>query len=211
MIPAPEHSHGGHAHGGTGQPWLDVILAVSAVFISVVSLVVSIEHGRTMEKMVEQNQKMVEASTMPILTFATAQLDPATNKPLLRFVLRNNGVGPAIIDRFELFYKGKAYRNPHDLLQACCAQIKEVGLTSGFYYGNVSGTILPARDSVDVLGVRPPGTDLNLFRTMLEAGKDMDIHACYCSVTGECWQTSFDAQRPQPTNSCTPAKDVVLW
>lgn len=45
-----EHEHG-HGHGHkTGVPWLDIIVAVSAVFISVVSLVVSIAHGRTMER-----------------------------------------------------------------------------------------------------------------------------------------------------------------
>src|SRR4051812_27806085 len=47
MIEHEGHSHGHH----TGVRWLDLILAGSAIFISVVSLVISIHHGRTMEQL----------------------------------------------------------------------------------------------------------------------------------------------------------------
>ena len=107
MIPASDHSHGAHPHG-SGIPWLDIVVAVSAVFISVVSLVVSIEHGKTMEKMVDQNQRMVEASTLPLLMIAGSEFD-ASGKPFFREVISNGGVGPAIIDRFEIRYKGVLY------------------------------------------------------------------------------------------------------
>lgn len=61
MIEHESHSHARH----TGLPWLDLILAGSAIFISIVSLIVSIHHGRTMEKLVASNEKQVEASTLP--------------------------------------------------------------------------------------------------------------------------------------------------
>jgi hypothetical protein len=119
MIPAPEHSHGAHPHG-TGIRWIDLIVASSAIFISVVSLVVSIDHGKTMEKMVDQNQKMVEASTMPILTIFGREFDDS-GKPMLQETLSNSGVGPALIDRFEVRYKGVVYTDHVALLRACCA------------------------------------------------------------------------------------------
>jgi hypothetical protein len=63
MSNLPAESEHGHTHGHkTGIPWFDVAVGASAMFISVVSLVVSIEHGRTMEKMVQQNEKMVAAT-----------------------------------------------------------------------------------------------------------------------------------------------------
>ena len=58
----PEH-HAHHHH--TGLPWLDLVLAGSAMLVSVVSLFVSIEHGRTMERLVETNARQVRASTLP--------------------------------------------------------------------------------------------------------------------------------------------------
>jgi hypothetical protein len=48
---APEVEH--HQHHRTGHRWLDITLAVSAVFISLMSLFLAIQHGRVMERMVE--------------------------------------------------------------------------------------------------------------------------------------------------------------
>ncbi len=67
MIPESEHGH--HHHHGTGVKWLDLIVAVSAIFMSVVSLVVSIKHGKTMEEMVNENQKMVAANTITVAEY----------------------------------------------------------------------------------------------------------------------------------------------
>ena len=54
-VPVVEDELHGHHHHGTGIKWLDVILASSAILISVVSLIVSVNHGRTMERLVEEN------------------------------------------------------------------------------------------------------------------------------------------------------------
>jgi hypothetical protein len=55
--PEAHHAHPGHS----GHRWLDIVLAVSAMFVSVVSLFGAVEHGRTMERMAEGNTRMVEA------------------------------------------------------------------------------------------------------------------------------------------------------
>ena len=86
LMPGLEHGHG-HEHK-TGIPWLDGIIAVSVIFISLLSLAVSIEHGRTMAKMVDQNQKLVVASTLPLLSVYGNNYDPATKKPYSGFGAR---------------------------------------------------------------------------------------------------------------------------
>ncbi|HTR23472.1 MAG TPA: hypothetical protein VMI10_05765 [Terriglobales bacterium] len=85
MIEHESHTHARH----TGLPWIDLILAGSAIFISVVSLIVSIHHGRTMEQLVAANEKQVEASTLPILRFTTGNV--SDNAPSIHFDLRNGG------------------------------------------------------------------------------------------------------------------------
>jgi len=208
LMPAPEHGHG-HEHK-TGIPWLDGIIAVSVIFISLLSLFVSIEHGKTMEKMVEQNQKMVVASTLPLLEVGGSMLDPVTYKPQSRFILSNSGVGPAIIERFEIRYKGVAY-TPNTLLKACCAQAMGKYMR-GFIYSNVSGSILSARDTRELIIIKPLGSDDKLLRAF-EAARDKDLtaYACYCSVLDECWETNFDQQRPQPVKECKVSPGDKLW
>ncbi len=207
--PLADHSHA--HHHGTGVPWLDIIVGVSAVFISVVSLIVSIQHGKTMEKMVEQNQKLVAASTMPFLSEFGGQLDPETHKPSLHLVLKNGGVGPAIIDWFQLRYKGVPYRSSAGLLKACCsAALPASGDTSGVIYSNISGTILPARETVNflLLDVSASG---QLQQSVDNARDDMTFSACYCSVLDECWQSDFQASRPQSVPACTKDPKATYW
>lgn len=214
MIPVLDHGHAPHGHG-SGIPWLDVIVGVSAIFISVISLAVSIEHGKTMEKMVDQNQKMVEASTLPLLMIAGTEFD-SSGKPFFRQVLSNDGVGPAIIDRFEIRYKGVVYTENEALLRACCAaallKAKKGGHTQ-LFYSNVSGFILSAHQEIDPITIKPDKTGLELFNTfnMVRDSNDITYRACYCSVLNECWETEFDHKRPQPVKECRVAPGEKLW
>jgi len=213
-MPVIDHGHGHHGHG-SGIPWLDVIVGVSAIFISVVSLVVSIEHGRTMEKMVDQNQKMVEASTMPLLMNSGNEYD-AAGKPSFREILSNGGVGPAIVDRFEIRYKGVVYTDEMQLLRACCADALLNSQKNGrtqILYSNVSGTILPAHQELAFISIKPDKAGLELFDTFnkVRDSDDLTYRACYCSVLNECWETEFDHQRPQPVNECKKEPGEKLW
>jgi hypothetical protein len=64
MIDAPEPPHQHHpAH--SGHRWLDISLGLSAMFVSVISLVVAVEHGRTMERMVEANHPRDRVASCP--------------------------------------------------------------------------------------------------------------------------------------------------
>jgi hypothetical protein len=214
LMPEVEHAHAPHGHG-SGVPWLDVIVTVSVVFISVISLVVSIEHGKTMEKMVDQNQKMVEASTMPILNIAGSEFD-TSGKPSFREVLSNGGAGPAFIDRFEIRYKGVVYTDEMALLRACCAAAllkSEKNGQTQIRFSNVSGGILPAREEIDPITIKPDKAGIDLFNTfnVVRDTDDITYHACYCSVLNECWETDFDRKRPQPVKECRVSPNEKLW
>jgi hypothetical protein len=214
LMPELDHVHGHHGHG-IGISWLDLVVGISAIFISVVSLVVSIEHGRTMERMVDQNQKMVEASTMPLLKIAGTEFD-TSGKPMFRQVIGNGGVGPAIIDRFEIRYKGIVYSEEHALLRACCAaaflKARKDGETQ-IQYSNVSGSVLPAHEEIDPISIKPGKGGLDLFNEFNHArdADDITFYACYCSVLNECWTTDFGRKRPQPVSQCTVGSNEKLW
>lgn len=207
----PDHGHG-HAPHGTGVKWLDIIVALSAVFISVVSLVVSIAHGRTMERMVAQNERMVAANTMPFLTFYSSAYDLQTKQKQVSVNLKNGGVGPAVIDWLELSWRGRAYA-PGELIRACCAQPDVPGqphARSGIGITNVSGTILPAREATPLLidaDIKDPAVAV-AFDNMRE---QLTARACYCSVLNECWITDFQQSRPQPVKDCRAPASLKRW
>ncbi|MGO9777134.1 MAG: hypothetical protein ACLQGT_07310 [Terracidiphilus sp.] len=210
MVPVLDHAHAPHGHGG-GVPWLDIIVGLSAIFISVVSLVVSIGHGKTMEKMVDQNQKMVVASTLPLLTMGY-YIDGSNRADKIRLSVENDGVGPAIVERFEIRYKGVA-QTTDMLFKNCCAPfLDKDGLFHGGYV-HISGSILPAREKKDIITISPKGSDNRLSLAFEKSmNNDLSIHACYCSVLEECWETDFDSsKRPQPVKECKVAPNEKLW
>jgi hypothetical protein len=207
----PEHEH---AHGHkTGVPWLDIIFALSAVFISVVSLVVSMAHGKTMERLVQQNERMVAADTLPFLMFYSSSADPQTFRKRVSVELKNGGVGPAVIDWLEIRWRGHAYDTPEALIQACCAQPDTPGkphVSSGIGYSNISGTVLPARETAKLLvdfDIKDPA----VADAFSKARFELTARACYCSVLDECWITDFQQSRPKAVKDCKAPADMKRW
>jgi hypothetical protein len=113
--PEAPHHHASH----TGHRWFDIALGLSAMFVSVVTLVVAIEHGRTMERMADANMRMVEANSWPFVDFSTHDLSDK-GAAEVGLVLTNDGIGPARIETFELWWRGKSMSSPLQLLKACC-------------------------------------------------------------------------------------------
>ncbi len=203
----PEHGHAPHGHG-TGVKWLDIVMAMAAVFISVVSLVVSIEHGKTMERMVDQNERMVAANTMPLLNFSGSMFNSRL-EPRLALQLKNGGVGPALVEWFDVRYKGVHYGSAAALITACCNSAA-TGIRGATVYSNISHTIIPARETVEFLVV-PEHAPKAMYDAVNQARDDIELHACYCSLLDECWTTDFGSARPKRVATCDVPKDVKPW
>jgi len=207
-MPDAGHAHAPHGHA-SGIHWLDVIVTVSVVFLSLLSLVVSIEHGKSMEKMVDQNQKLVVANTLPLLAVDVENQMDLKKIAYVRLSVKNSGVGPAVIDRFEIRYKGISYQSPFGskgLLNALFAGAPQPKFIAD---SSVSGSILPARDAIRVIEI--PITTPQTLQLLHVAEPEIIMKACYCSVLEECWETNFDNKRPRPVKECKVAPGEKLW
>jgi len=155
MIDAPEPPHQ-HHQTHTGHRWLDMTLGLSAMFVSVISLVVAIEHGRTMERMAEANERMVQAngrmvqaSSWPFIQFETHNVDEHGNADV-RLVLVNEGIGPARIETFELWWNGQPMSSMKALFEACCAKpFAQENKGAVLFQGHTAPSILRAGDHSD--------------------------------------------------------------
>jgi hypothetical protein len=190
MIDPGEPHH--HAHK-TGHSWLDVALALTVILVSITSLIVTIVHGRAIERMADANAKLVEANSWPFVSYVTGH----DRDDMVYVGLGNKGVGPAKIETIELKWKGVAYRNPFTFLAVCC----------GYKYA-------PGRTDYDTGGVQVlrPGDKINLF-ALLKApdtqevrdrfdqariSPAMNLNVCYCSVFDECWKTDVARMTLKP-------------
>ncbi len=157
------------------------------MFVSVITLVVAIEHGRTMQQMADANMRMVEANSWPFIDFSTHNVNEK-GTPEVRLVLTNEGIGPARIETFELWWRGQSMASPSQLLKACCmpaAGHQNGSLQTGV--GLASPRILRAGEHVDFLSLGFTNTGQEVFDKFNSERGHIRTRVCYCSVFEECW------------------------
>jgi hypothetical protein len=192
-----------HAHK-TGHQWMDMAVAFSALFISLVSLGVAILHGRTMENMAEANARLVSANSWPFLSYSVG-VNTIDGMPTIHMRIVNTGVGPAKIESAELIYKGVAYRTDQDFLRACCA----LDAATTFDSDLLPYEVLRAGQEITFLGFKQssnPSAFALLQRAMLD--RDLQLQACYCSIFDECWKADLArlSLKPAKVAACEQPK-----
>lgn len=177
-----------HHHGHTGHRWLDILLGVCAMVVSVVSLFVALHHGETMEK-------MVEASTWPYVDFSRSQAD-ADAHPRADLVVTNSGVGPARLETLEIFHKGRPIASQEALIQAVVGRTDQVTIVKSV----ATDRVLPAGGKIAFLSAVPDGSPG--FSTLRSGLRDISARVCFCSVLDACWLRDSRQPKPEKVKAC---------
>jgi hypothetical protein len=186
----------------TGHSRTDLIIAVSAILLSVVSLFVAIQNAST-------QREMVAASTWP---FVTGWIRIGGNEHGdLQLGVGNSGVGPAKLRSFEVFYKDRPVTSARDLLRRCCGLPADAEAANAILVPRTASTIvnqIVLRAGVDqpAFVFRPDPAVSDLAHRFSKAMNNVSFRACYCSVLDECWQTGGTAMEPVRVKSCREPK-----
>jgi hypothetical protein len=199
----PEHPH---HHSQTGLRWLDILITVAVLLVSVTSLILTIVHSKTLERMADANERMAEASAWPFIDYSTGNFDSGKN--VVSMSIDNDGIGPAKIETFELKWKGRSYRDAPAFLEACCGYDHRPG--DGLQFSMVSGRVMRPGSRTQFLYLpRPPGfsrswDSLNAARL----SHNLEVNVCYCSVFDECWtgDTTLFTLEPRSVDKCRPPR-----
>ena len=199
MIEAPETPH---AHHHSGQRWFDIAIAIAVVAVSLGSLYVSLHTGETMEKLVEQNSRLVRANSVPLLQFDSGNIGDDNRSSELYMAVRNAGTGPARVIWFEILQDGRPVRNYQDLLP------KDAKLTrpdAGIVTSSIAPSMMPAGERRKLLSWPKPADsspDVAAWFHVDKIRNNLKVEACYCSLFDECWTTSATADVPKPVATC---------
>ncbi|QIL01497.1 hypothetical protein G7078_00960 [Sphingomonas sinipercae] len=191
------HDHVAHR---TGHQWLDKVLPISALFVSFISILIAWHHGQVMKELVHQNERLVQANSLPYLTtgFEADLSKPGERFATLRF--SNDGIGPAEIRWAEYRLDGRPKDNMAAVLTACCnAPGKIRSLQS-----SLAGTMLRAGSDTTYFEIREIGATSAAVEKLIKTVQENRLvaKACYCSVFGECWTAATNIERPVPVHSC---------
>jgi hypothetical protein len=196
---------------GPAPKWFHVAVAASMIISAVSALIATLHTGKTMTALVEQNARLVRASSTPILEFGHGNTRD-DGKANLDFVVRNVGSGMARVVWFEFKLDGKPMPNVRAVVQALNPEAKEnVSLLSG----PVANRFLAPGAEQRILGwARPSETETGVLKAWSELDKArftrIEVEACFCSVFQECWTSKLGGDVPIPSPDCASEKRLSI-
>lgn len=184
----------------SGYNLLDIAIALTAIFISAVSLFVAIEHGHA-------QRQLVAANSWP---FLSAGVNVPIDNGTASLTISNEGTGPAKLEYVQFYYKNKPVSSVTDLMEQCC-QFKTKGgksknTTIALTLNATDGVVLRPGAQLTTIAIQAPISDPVLRRTLPAAMLALKYKACYCSIFDECWISNLYSLHPQKVKSC-PAND----
>jgi hypothetical protein len=185
-------------HHRLGNKWLDLGLALVALFVSFISILIAYHHSKVMQELVHQNERLVEANSLPYLQISRS--DRAGRGFTLNAT--NEGVGPARIVNAEILVDGRPVQTIEELVDACCGK----GDYSGFAASSLEGRMVRPGDTVTYIDFRPASANDERLAALTGAGKATRISTrlCYCSVFDDCWVAASHDPTPNPVKTCVP-------
>ena len=198
----PDHVHPHAPH--TGRRWLDLVIAISAITISLISLFVAVEHGQT-------ERKLVAANSWPFVVYDWNREGYGSKIRSLDLMVRNSGVGPARIQSVILRLDGRPVRDHGALLAQCCGMAVSdtaAEVQGGLYSENGIVGVLSPREIVHFLVFHGTADNAPLMRRLDEAKSRIAFTVCYCSVLDECWLSNLKStDNPKRVRRCEATSD----
>jgi hypothetical protein len=206
-------------HRKSGVPWYDLALPVAALFVSFISIYIAWHHGQVMKELVYQNEKLVEANSLPYLQISTSNLESDLRTRALRMTVHNQGVGPARIAEVVVTVDGKPVPDFNTLVDHCCAPglllaakrgTKEFdGLRNNeVVLSTLRDRMIRPGEAVDAFVWRnTPENDalVDRLQNAFSSGR-VAASVCYCSVFEDCWTRTNNDRRPAPVKECPIAQ-----
>ncbi len=170
--------------------WAESALAIGAVIIAAVSLWVAFDSERT-------NRELVASASWPFVELTSGEL--AVGARIFHLDLSNDGIGPAKLESFELFWQGKPERSPWQLLHDCCAQGNGAAGKPGsvdalradsanLVTASDQGIVLRAGETIHLLWyVRNGGNSPIWDAFESQYVRNLSVRYCYCSALNDCW------------------------
>ena len=204
-------------HKRTGHNWFDLAIPLAALFVSFVSIFIAWHHGQVMKELVHQNEKLVEANSLPYLDIYTSDLEN-DRTPAFRLTVQNQGVGPARIAEVVMTLKGQPVPDFRTVVDHCCVPglLHAANLGKKQYRGVKNGEVIlsTVRDrmirpgeAVDAVDWRVTSENQAII-DQLKSGFASDlinISICYCSVFDDCWVRTDQDRKPFAVNQCRVA------
>ncbi|HEY3676037.1 MAG TPA: hypothetical protein VGK84_08615 [Candidatus Tumulicola sp.] len=180
---------------------MDLLIAICALLISSVAACASWWQARLLVGQTQVLQEQLGAQVWPYVSNTVG-----INGNKVSFDIRNDGLGPAIMQSFSISVDGVSQPGYIAILHALLGKhlversprgdAIQITMDSGSF-----GTVM--RPAQDLLGFAI--TSKHFATPLLRASKRMSFRMCYCSIIpGKCWLSveNLKVGAPKPESSC---------
>lgn len=197
----------------TGRNWLDMMLALTAIFVSLCSLYLAHNSSNSMER-------LVQANSMPFIQLGSGNATDDGEPGFMAFSIRNAGTGPARVHTFQFVVDGVPLPPGGYLaakvLRACCNAEFEAALAShdgsavaaieNDLTSPIANSFFAPNDDASPWAWRRSASNAAIWDAVDQARQTgrIGMRTCYCSLFDECWIAQTGVFPPTPVNECPP-------
>jgi hypothetical protein len=207
MVPESEIKAETHK---SGHRLIDMIIAGSALFVSLCSLGLAIHSGRAMDRLVEANSR-------PVVVINHGDVDPDSPhnapQPLLHYEIENVGAGSARIEWARLDVEGHPVGSwgealklvgDHAVARGALAATDNAALS--FQNSDTAPAYLRPGDRRFVMTWARTVENTAHWNAIVGLRGSLHLKACYCSIFEQCWITDSKVAFPVSVPSCTAVR-----
>lgn len=191
---------------------MEVFVSLAALITAVAAVVITLEQTKVMREEAELERKNAKISVMPSVWLAT-HIGDEEGDAYFKIVLTNKGLGPAVIESFEVSYMGEPVYNWDDLVRRVAAHVESEKSFDGYTLTSNRSPVSPGL-MLESGGVASPlsvsgSNEIEGLNLLMHAVPDMGISLCYCSLYGDCYRTEL-FRRPLEAEACeTPERPFI--
>lgn len=192
--------------------YMEVFVSLAALITAVAAVVITLEQTKVMREEAELERNNARISVLPSVWVST-YIGDSDGEAYYKVVLTNKGLGPAVIERFDVTYLDEPVYHWDELARKMAAH---VGSDKSFDDGYLRGSRSPVSPGLmlEAGGVAYPlqvdnTSDPDGIRLLMRGTQDMGISLCYCSLYRDCYRTEL-FKRPQAVESCETAEKPFI-
>ncbi len=186
----------------------DSIIALAAMLTAVVAVVVAVVQTNIMREEATAERDHARLSVLPAVSILYS--NGHNDDGLLFFELNvyNQGLGPAKIEDFSVYYKGEKVRNQRAWVQAVAGdveaieQYEQAPVINNSYVGE--GRIIPADGTLTPIHV----AHSELASKLEKALADTEFSICVCSFYGDCQRLIGQNPQTEPVATCVGYREA---
>jgi hypothetical protein len=188
---------------------MEVFVSLAALVTAVAAVVITLEQTKVMREEAELERNNARISVLPSVWLST-YIGDSEGEAYYRIALTNKGLGPAVIERFDVSYQGQPVYNWDELARKMAAHLGSDRTLEGNYLQSSTRSPVSPGLMLEAGGIAYPiqiddSTDPDGLRLLMRGSMDMQISLCYCSLYKDCFRTEL-FERPREVGSCEAAE-----